>query len=132
MRKFCVAILILLSFSLIIILPNFLTVCSNNVCSVRSYMVGNQACGHKNCLNNILLKYFHIRTNILVTTLDTQLASVVILSLLFLFVKKKFLVDKNFILGKLYIKQKFLNSRTNLFNFLLKIFFSGILHPKLY
>lgn len=132
MRKSWLTILIFLSFSLIIILPSFLTICSNNVHSVQKYIVNNQLCSHKDCLNGILLQYFHIRTKILQTTTEIQLIAVVAFGLLLLFIKRKFLIDKKLILGKLYIKQKFKNSSSNLFNSLLLVFFNGILHPKIY
>lgn len=78
------------------------------------------------------MQYFHIRTKILQTTTEIQLIAVVAFGLLLLFIKRKFLIDKKLILGKLYIKQKFKNSSSNLFNSLLLVFFNGILHPKIY
>ncbi len=132
-RKALLLFLILLPFAMIVILPSSLNICLPYGCNFNSI---NAACNSNSCANETTMQHLNERTQLLSATIKLQLfMSLIIFTIIIIafFAVQKYSENKRLIIEKFYLKQKLLNSSCiKLFDYLIKIFSSGILHPKIY
>ena len=132
-RKFLLPLLILLSFSAIVILPSSLNICLPDGCNFNN---ANTVCNNNSCADETIISHLGERTQLLSTTIGFQSSILFIIFAIVaavFFAVQKYSESRKLIAAKDYFKQKLLNSSgVKLFNYLIEIFSSGILHPKIY
>lgn len=132
-RKILLLFLILLPFTMIVVLPSSLNICLPFGCNFNSI---DATCSNNSCVNETVMQHLNERAQLLSTTIKFQLfMSFIILTIIIItsLITQKYLENRKLIIAKFYYKQKLLNlSCTRLFDYLIKVFSSGILHPKIY
>ena len=126
--KIILPLLILLSLSIIVILPSSLGICIPDGCSFSS-----GSCGNDVCINETIGQHLSERAQLLNVTPGSFTSVLAMVMLVLFFIARKNLTGEKIIITQSYIKQKFLNScGAKLFNYFIEVFSSGILHPKIY
>jgi hypothetical protein len=126
--KIILPLLMLLSFSVIVILPNSLNICIPDGCNFN-----NNACDNSTCINETVIQHLSERAQFLNATIEFQSFIILAIVLILFFVIQKYLGAGKFVIAKSYVKQKLLNSSgAKLFNYLIEAFSNGIIHPKIY
>jgi hypothetical protein len=126
--KIILPLLMLLSFSVIVILPNSLNICIPDGCNFNSSTCDNNA-----CINETVTQHLSERAQFLNAIIEFQSFIILAIVLILFFVIQKYLEDGKLATAKSYIKHKLLNSpSTKLFDYLIEVFSNGIIHPKIY
>ena len=128
MQKFLLPILILLSLSVIVILPNSFNICFSDGCNFQ-----NRLCDNNACINETIMQHLSERVQLLSATITSPLFIILSIVLILFFAVKKYSADGRAFAVKFYAKQKLLNSfGLKLFNYLIEAFSNGIVHPRIY
>ncbi len=128
MKKILLPILVFLSLLAVITMPASFSMCMPGECGF-----GNGVCGNNTCIAENLIHHLDARARALDGILNFQKFIISAAAWAVFFVIKRYLENKKIIVAEFHAKQKFFNSSgVKLFNYFIKSFSQGILHPKIY